>query len=239
MPVIRGIFFDAAGTLIELAEPVGVTYARFGGAHGVRVSPAVIEQAFFRAWRETPAPERAEGSPAPEDDDRSWWEAVARRAFGEAVPSGIPEPVFDRLFDALYRHFAQPSAWRLFDDVIPALDILRPHYGLHLLSNFDLRLHSILRGLGIADYFQTWTLSSRVGAGKPHPRIFRHALANAGLAAENALHIGDEPEADLRGAAAAGLHAWLVNRRAGGKDLAGLAEKLVFGDYSCLQPPGS
>jgi hypothetical protein len=36
------VSFDAAGTLIHLAEPVGVTYARVAAEHGVSADPAAI-----------------------------------------------------------------------------------------------------------------------------------------------------------------------------------------------------
>ena len=38
MPVLRAVLFDAAGTLIHVRAPVGVTYARLARAHGVTAS---------------------------------------------------------------------------------------------------------------------------------------------------------------------------------------------------------
>ena len=53
--VTEAVFFDAAGTLIEVAEPGGVTYARMAAEHGVTGEPAPIDQA-SRAPRDLPPP---------------------------------------------------------------------------------------------------------------------------------------------------------------------------------------
>ena len=45
------MLFDAAGTLIELREPVGETYARVARAHGVALSPDQLEATFRMADR--------------------------------------------------------------------------------------------------------------------------------------------------------------------------------------------
>ncbi len=231
---IRALFFDAAGTLITPAEPVPEVYARVAGRHGFAAPSEAVKTAFARVWQSTPPPLHPEGSPSG-DGDCSWWRGLVERIFAEAAPPGVPEPLFDGLFDELYMHYAQPEAWRLFPDVRPALDLLSPHFELHVLSNFDRRLHAILSGLGLAGRFQTVTISSDAGASKPHPRLFHHALKHAGAEAVSSACIGDEREADLLGATAAGMHAFLLNRPA--TNLTELAEKLAHGDYSCLQPP--
>ena len=49
---------------------------------------------------------------------------------------------------------------------------------------------------------------------KPDPRIFWMLLERAGLRADEAAHVGDDPEADVEGARAAGvLPIWLNRAR--------------------------
>jgi putative hydrolase of the HAD superfamily len=62
--------------------------------------------------------------------------------------------------------------------------------------------------------------SAEVGAPKPHPRVFERALAIAGVAPSEALHVGDKVDNDVEGAAAAGVRAILVQRE--GEPLAGV-----------------
>ena len=231
--MIRHVFFDAAGTLFELAEPVGDTYARIGRRHGLHRDAAALEARFRAAWRNQPAPEHPPGKP-PADDDRSWWRSVVRATFSEdSMP--LDDLPFESLFDELYAHYAQPSAWRLFPDTAPALEALHRRFHLHLLSNFDQRLSPIIDGLGIAPHFASLTLSSQAGVSKPHPRIFAHALSLAHATASECLHVGDEEKADLLGATASGFHGWLLRRPQ--MTLSDLAKKLLADDYSGLHPP--
>ena len=73
--------------------------------------------------------------------------------------------------------------------------------------------------------------SGGAGAAKPDGAIFAHALAVLGVEASEALHVGDNPEADYDGARAAGLDALLVDRRAAANhagvitDLDGILER--------------
>jgi putative hydrolase of the HAD superfamily len=118
------------------------------------------------------------------------------------------------MFAELYAHFAHPHAWHLYDEVPEALDALHGRVRLFVVSNFDRRLHTILQGLGIAPYFERVVVSSEVGAGKPHPRIFEAALHAAGVAPHRCFHAGDDEEADVRGPQAVGIPAMRVHRPA-------------------------
>jgi putative hydrolase of the HAD superfamily len=48
-------------------------------------------------------------------------------------------------------------------------------------------------------------LSSEVGKRKPHPFIFQRALSELGVAADEALFVGDRLEADVFGASRVGM----------------------------------
>jgi FMN phosphatase YigB (HAD superfamily) len=52
-----------------------------------------------------------------------------------------------------------------------------------------------------------------VGAPKPDPRVFERALAIAGAAPDEAVHVGDKVDNDVDGARAAGVRAVLVQRQ--------------------------
>jgi putative hydrolase of the HAD superfamily len=54
--------------------------------------------------------------------------------------------------------------------------------------------------------------SARVGYRKPHPAIYRQALLDAGETAETTAMVGDNLNADVIGAEAAGLHGVFLNR---------------------------
>jgi putative hydrolase of the HAD superfamily len=85
-------------------------------------------------------------------------------------------------------------------------------YTLGIVSNWGWCLPRICRQLGLARYFDFILASSRVGYAKPHPGIFQRALAIAGVAPAQALHVGDSVYADVDGARAVGMDAVLLDR---------------------------
>lgn len=204
--MVRVILFDAAGTLLHLPRGVGSHYAEVARRHGAELSPATLEQAFRAAWKKTPPPPETR-LPRP-DDDRGWWRGLAREAFAKVDAA----TVLDRCFDELWDEFARPGVWELFPETREVLDTLAGRFRLGVVSNFDTRLLKILRDLGIAERFEHVVVSSQVGAEKPAAHIFNVALDRFGVGAGEVLHVGDEPEADWRGAAAAGLRAFELRR---------------------------
>jgi putative hydrolase of the HAD superfamily len=53
--------------------------------------------------------------------------------------------------------------------------------------------------------------SAIIGYEKPDPRIFEHAMDQLGVSAEECVHIGDTPAADVDGAVAAGIRPILID----------------------------
>ena len=86
---LRAVTLDAAGTLFDVAEPVGTTYARFAARHGITLTPGDAERGFRAAFAAAPPLAFPGGSVTRRaDHERAWWYALVRRAFGrECAPS--------------------------------------------------------------------------------------------------------------------------------------------------------
>jgi len=210
MAAPRAVTFDAAGTLIDVAEPVGATYARVAGRHGIRVAADDVERRFRAALAGAPPLAFAPGSPLRvADHERAWWYAVVRQALGRTGDA----PGFDACFDALFAHYAGAAAWQVFPDALPALRTLRAR-GIRsaVVSNFDARLVPLLAALDVAPWVDRVVASARAGAAKPDPAVFAVALEALGVPAAEAIHVGDGPVADVEGARAAGMRAVLLDR---------------------------
>lgn len=203
------IFFDAAGTLIRLERPVGWHYAEVARKHGLKADEERMESAFREVWRARPF--RSPSPGARKEDDRPWWRELALDVLRTAVPSPgkIDE---DAWFEELYAHFAKPGVWVLYDDAMRCLDRLAGRFRLAVISNFDRRLRLVLEELGVAAKFEQIFISSEIGCEKPHPGIFQRALDVMGVEAGRCLHVGDDPERDWAGAAAAGIAVFQVRR---------------------------
>ena len=208
----RAVLLDAAGTLIDVAGPLGDTYSGLAREFGGELDPETLTTGFRIAFADTP-PMAFPGRTGADLDraERDWWRAVVDRVTRAA--GGVPE--FDAYFDRLYAHYASAPAWRVYPEVPDVLEALRAR-GLRLavVSNFDTRLPPLLDALGLATFFDAVVCSGETGAAKPDGAIFARALAALGVEASEALHVGDSREADYEGARAASIEALLVDRDA-------------------------
>jgi putative hydrolase of the HAD superfamily len=101
-----------------------------------------------------------------------------------------------------------------FADVRPVLDDLRRTHALALVTNGASCLQrEKVAGSGLAEAdFDVVVISGDVGIAKPKPAMFRHALDRLGVAAADAVMVGDSLERDVRGAEAAGVRGIWLNR---------------------------
>lgn len=206
---VKLILFDGAGTLFHLPKSVGSHYALVGRSIGLDLNADALDQSFARVWQEMPA-RPSTGQPRA-DDDKGWWREIVDRVFAEVAPA-THELDRDNFFEVAYEHFAEAGVWELYPEVIEVLEQLRPHFRLGVVSNFDGRLRMILEHLGISRFFSEVVISSEVGADKPDPLIYRHAIELMGLAPNESLHVGDDPIRDWQGAASAGLGIFKLER---------------------------
>jgi putative hydrolase of the HAD superfamily len=197
------------GTLIGLRRSLGSTYAEVAARHGLVVEAAAIDRVFPSLLGQAPplAFKGLEGEGLREAE-RNWWgeriEETMRAVGGVGAPEDLRLELFER--------FADPALWQVYPDVAERLERWhRSGLRLAVVSNFDQRLHGLLRALGVDRWLAAVVVSSRAGAAKPSPEPFRQALAALGVGPDRAWHVGDSDE-DAAGAHAAGLRCVLVRR---------------------------
>ena len=97
---------------------------------------------------------------------------------------------------------------QLYDDVLPVLERLHERYTLCSLTNGNADLGAI----GI-DHFFHYSLSAvETGVAKPQPEMFARLCELTGVAPEETVHVGDEPDTDIAGAAISGYRTVWINR---------------------------
>ena len=216
LPLPTAVTFDAAGTLFDLAEPVGVTYARLARPFGVTAEPDRIEDAFRSTFDQLPPPHSpgfATSGQTGEESERTWWRTLVRGVFEQSCEEELSGSIFAPLFDTLFDHYAEASAWRAAPGIAEVLETLARHTRLGVISNFDHRFHSIASGLDLLRFFEVVILSSDVGASKPDSVIFAAAAERLGLPPGEIQHVGDDAVRDGEGARRAGFQAFpLISR---------------------------
>ena len=114
------------------------------------------------------------------------------------------------LVEAAFAAFhAARNRVELYPDVNAGLDRLAAHAPLAALTNGNADLAQI----GLHHRF-VFALGAREhGSAKPEAGIFHAACVRLGAAPHEVLHVGDDPELDIVGAARAGLRTCWINRR--------------------------
>jgi len=86
----------------------------------------------------------------------------------------------------------------------------------------------VLRQHSLLDVFDVLVFSNEFGVPKPQPSIFEHTLRElGGVAAAEALHVGDMEHLDVVGARRAGMHSALYAPYGHGET----AAEMVVGDW--------
>lgn len=124
---------------------------------------------------------------------------------------GVDPSMFPTEFEEEYLAIC-PTKTNLFPNAHETLAYLQDKYTLHLISNgFKEACEKKLEHSKLSPYFNTIVISEIIGINKPDPRIFEHALQNGQALREQAVMIGDNIDADVRGAQNAGIEAIFFN----------------------------
>lgn len=203
MTAVRAVLLDALGTLVELQPPAPrlrrlLVRAGFEVSEERAAAGFAAEIAYYLDHHlEGADPERLER---------------LRDRCAEEMRRALDLPGLDHA--GARRAMLGALEFRPYPDVLPALRELRERGpALVIASNWDCSLPEWLGPTGIMELVDGVVTSAEVGAAKPDPRVFERALAIAGAAPGEAVHVGDKVDNDVEGARAAGVRAILVQRR--------------------------
>jgi putative hydrolase of the HAD superfamily len=206
---IQGIFFDLYGTLLVYGDmkqawndwlTAFYDLLKAQGLNSSRTSFSHACDGFFSA----PAP-------AGKDDHLTELERRIQRlcaGLDHRPETASLRDIADRIAAAWQSHVS------IDPEAMPVLtDLKRRSKTVGLVSNFDHPPHvrRILSENGWATVFDTVIISSDVGVKKPDPAIFALALKRTGIAAADAIYVGDTHD-DVTGAIAAGIQPVFISR---------------------------
>jgi len=164
-------------------------------------------KSFLRSGYPWHVPER----PHPElADPGAWWASLQPVLAGALLGVGVPAAQAGEVAARFRARYLEPARWRLYADTLSGLAALREGGWTHLLlTNHVPELPAIIDHLGLTPLLAGVFNSAQTGYEKPHPQAFRTVLDAAGPC-EAFWMIGDNINADVRGAEALGLPAILL-----------------------------
>ncbi len=202
---LQALFLDVGDTLLTERSSRFAIYAEAAAARGLEAGPARLRELMVEAHRALPR--HLDGAFRYTDP---WFEAFIQRIFQAGL--GLASERLPELCSELFERFEDPATFRLYDGARTFLSDMRAR-GLRLgvISNWSARLPRLLDRLELSDAFDVVLSSALEACEKPEPEIFTRALARLDVAASSALHVGDRPDNDVKGAAAVGLPAVLLD----------------------------
>ena len=211
MSTVRAILYDAGRTLVRprpqaadiwdfLARQLGIDLAREGKL------PDVGHFYYARLGED--------GLGAYDSDERarSFWTAYYAQALQDAGVH-LPREELLSASNAVYDWYQQPEQWQPYPEVLEALR--RAHErGLvqGVVSDWGTDLVPLLHAHEVTRHLDFVVASAAVGTAKPHPDIFRFALARADLQPAEVVYVGDSYVSDVLGARAVGIAPVLLDR---------------------------
>ena len=203
---VRAVLFDYSGTLFRLEEDD----SWFAGMQVDEREVDVHVQAELMRRMTAPTGQHVA---MPPDAHHAWVNRdLAPHLHREAYLHVLRESgvALDQA-EALYGLLIDPMNWTPYPDTADVLAGLhRQGIKTAVVSNIAFDVRPAFAAIGAADYVDAFVLSFEVGAVKPDAAIFEAALTQLGVAAEDAVMVGDSEEAD-GGAQALGCGFLLVD----------------------------
>ena len=217
---IEWVSFDCYGTLVDWETGISDAVSEVLQPHGIRkatpeilelfsdVEPVVQSSGVFKEYR-----------------------VVLREVMsmiGERVGIQLDEEGANSLADSL-------PHWPVFPDAGPALQALKQHCKLAIISNVDDDLFAgSARALGVG--FDAVITSQQAKAYKPNSRSFELASARMAVDKEHWLHVGESLFHDIEPANRLGIRSVWVSRadRGGGTRKTGAEPDLTVPDLATL-----
>jgi putative hydrolase of the HAD superfamily len=201
--MVRAVIFDWFGTLAVWSHGATSGYASVFHDHGVRVDPAILDR-YHARWDGVDHTEHSTSREAYMAWSRS-------RLVGLATECGVAGAERDALVSAMVEVDLR-TEMVVFPEVPSVLaELRRRGLAIGVCSNWNWDLDDVLQKTGVAPLIDVAVTSARVGYRKPHVAMYESILAALGVAAPEAVFVGDSWEPDVLGPIDAGMrsvHVW-------------------------------
>ncbi|MEM3195471.1 MAG: HAD-IA family hydrolase [Metallosphaera sp.] len=193
---MRTVFVDMGDTLVKFVPRMHESVANAMREQGIEVTEKEVFRALMKHMGKS-------NFPHPDHD------GLSKLDFADIFYE-MGKPVDLEVIKNLSSRNYLSDRFELYDDAIPFLKELKSNnVKVILVTNTTRKVHTILKTLGLYQYLDSVIASCDVGVMKPNPKIFYHAMKEAG---GTGVHIGDVYEIDYVGAKRAYLEPILLDR---------------------------
>lgn len=204
---IQAVLFDLGNTLVESWRPENV-FQRILNSLGVHRSVSEVKEALAK----TEAEFNAHGyrllyGKLPYNEYWHKWDSLVLEFLGITAEKEIVEEILSKWFDY--------TECKMFSDVAETLlGLKKLELKLGLISTgYEEDIYAILEKTNLQrELFDVIVGVNTIKKEKPHPDVFRYALAKLNVKPIQVLFVGDNVNSDYKGAEKAGLKAVLIQR---------------------------
>jgi 2-haloalkanoic acid dehalogenase type II len=205
--VIKAVLFDLGNTLVKTWIPE-LTYEKVLASLGIRRSVEEIRQALAKTEEEFKLHKyRLTYGKVPYKEYWDRWDSLVLKHLGVSENRRLVREIQTRWFDH--------ADCEIYPDVKHTLSKLKQR-GLKtgLISTaYEEDIDAISKKAGLeTSLFDIVIGANTIKEEKPHPDVFKCALEKLNVKPEETLFIGDNIDADYRGAENVGIHALLIQR---------------------------
>jgi FMN phosphatase YigB (HAD superfamily) len=183
---VRAVFFDVGGPIYDDENFVRAVLAALDEILAERGQGPADRERFREIYDDLRA--RQSGS-------------LRRRLAAELLGDAADR---DLLHARTAPHWVHPAG-TMYEDVVPCLSALHGKVRIGVLANQEATVVQALKRDGVADLIDVWGVSALVGKEKPNPALFAWALEQAEAEPEQAVHVGNRLDTDVRPAKTLGL----------------------------------
>ena len=208
--MIKALLFDFFNTLSHYEPPREQMYIDVCNKHGVHLEITNLYKSL--PYADAIYRDENQKSPVTERPEKEQmaifisYITVALKGAGVEINDAIAMEIL---------HKMKTTKWefKLFDDVLPTLKLLRERkFITGLITNVGQEADKTFSDIGLKQHLDFYVTSFQTGHDKPDPEIFLAALKKAGVRPDEALYTGDNYEQDVLGARGVGMQTLLLDR---------------------------
>lgn len=200
---IKLLSFDITKTLITTSNSIGVEYLKIAKNYGLKVNDDNMEEKLNKSFEKN---FKIMNQKFPNFGlnanmtSAAWWSNLIQLMFAEfGFTADSDRKIIEQISGHLYLQYSRGNCWHLnpfAQELLSDLRNQKPTITLAIASNFDERLETILRDLGIRHFFNFMFVSRQCRLAKPDTNFFRHILKTVEIQPDEYLHVGDDVEND-------------------------------------------